>query len=79
MDDERALQFHTVATEFRLIRDIQIPIVVPYHNDSENYKSVLDSVEQQPNFENLRQLQRFIVRVFEKDFEKLRGRCTCRS
>lgn len=65
------LQFRTAADAYKLIRDEQLPVVVPYEAKGRALVEELRRMEFPPSRAFLRKLQRFTVNLHERQFKTL--------
>lgn len=64
-------QFREAAQRYRLIDDIQIPIIIPYDDRSRRLRDELMAMEEPPPRGFDRRLQRYVVSVMPHDLQKL--------
>lgn len=65
------LQFRTAAEAYKLIRDEQLPVIVPYEAKGRALVDELKRMEFPPSRAFLRKLQRFTVNLHERQFKTL--------
>ncbi len=64
-------QFREAAQKYRLIDDFQIPIIIPYDDNSRRLRDELMAMEEPPPRGFDRKLQRYVVSVTPRDLQKL--------
>ncbi len=65
-------QFREAAGKYRIIRDVQVPVIVPYDKKAERLIRQLTTSSEPPGYVFHRQIQRYTVTVHERGLQTLR-------